>query len=96
MDRVLSIDKDELKDWFKYRRISYFHEEDKGILFLQFSSNGCPVFDGSLSSGSDFDGVLEEREFGDLQGLLFMFSVSFKLVYLIQLKALVFSLDFRI
>ncbi|MBA0633329.1 hypothetical protein Godav_001948 [Gossypium davidsonii] len=86
MDRVLSIDKDELKDWFKYRRISYFHEEDKGILFLQFSSNGCPVFDGSFSSGSDFDGVLEEREFGDLQGLLFMFSVSFKLVYLIQLK----------
>ncbi|KAK8262610.1 hypothetical protein V6Z12_D13G269800 [Gossypium hirsutum] len=82
MDRVLSIDKDELKDWFKYRRISYFHEEDKGILFLQFSSNGCPVFDGSLSSGSDFDGVLEEREFGDLQGLLFMFSVCHIIIYI--------------
>ncbi|WRX33762.1 hypothetical protein QQP08_026249 [Theobroma cacao] len=74
MNRVLSLDKDELKDWFKYRRISYYHEEDKGILFLQFCSNGCPVFNGSLASGSDFDGVLEEREFGDLQGLLFMFS----------------------
>ncbi|OMO84381.1 hypothetical protein CCACVL1_10843 [Corchorus capsularis] len=74
LDRVLSLDKDELKDWFKYRRISYYHEEDKGILFLQFNSKGCPVFDGSLGSGSDFDGVLEEREFGDLQGLLFMFS----------------------
>ncbi|KAG4167887.1 hypothetical protein ERO13_A13G223800v2 [Gossypium hirsutum] len=82
MDRVLSIDKDELKDWFKYRRISYFHEEDKRILFLQFSSNGCPAFDGSLSSGSDFDGVLEEREFGDLQGLLFMFSVCHIIIYI--------------
>ncbi|KAK8619822.1 hypothetical protein V6N13_066324 [Hibiscus sabdariffa] len=82
MDRVLSLDKDELKDWFKYRRISYYHEEDKGILFLQFSSNGCPVFDGSLASGSDFDGVLEEREFGDLQGLLFMFSVCHIIVYI--------------
>ncbi|GMJ15488.1 hypothetical protein HRI_005218000 [Hibiscus trionum] len=81
-DRVLSLDKDELKDWFKYRRISYYHEEDKGILFLQFSSNGCPVFDGSLASGSDFDGVLEEREFGDLQGLLFMFSVCHIIVYI--------------
>ncbi|KAK8543421.1 hypothetical protein V6N12_015970 [Hibiscus sabdariffa] len=81
-DRVLSLDKDELKDWFKSRRISYYHEEDKGILFLQFSSNGCPVFDGSLASGSDFDGVLEEREFGDLQGSLFMFSVCHIIVYI--------------
>ncbi|OMO90397.1 Smg8/Smg9 [Corchorus olitorius] len=78
LDRVLSLDKDELKDWFKYRRISYYHEEDKGILFLQFSSKGCPVFDGSL----DFDEVLEEREFGDLQGLLFMFSVCHIIIYI--------------
>ncbi|KAK6247261.1 hypothetical protein QUC31_018826 [Theobroma cacao] len=82
MNRVLSPDKDELKDWFKYRRISYYHEEDKGILFLQFCSNGCPVFNGSLASGSDFDGVLEEREFGDLQGLLFMFSVCHIIIYI--------------
>ncbi|XP_039027688.1 uncharacterized protein LOC120161540 isoform X2 [Hibiscus syriacus] len=82
MDRVLSLDNDEQKDWFKHRRISYYHEEDKGILFLQFSSNGCPVFDGSMASGSDFDGVLEEREFGDLQGLLFMFSVCHLIIYI--------------
>ncbi|XWS71557.1 hypothetical protein CRYUN_Cryun03dG0148000 [Craigia yunnanensis] len=82
IDRVLSLDKDELKDWFKYRRISYYHQEDKGILFLQFCSNGCPVFDVSLSSASDFDGVLEEREFGDLQGLLFMFSVCHIIIYI--------------
>ncbi|XP_022729210.1 uncharacterized protein LOC111284659 isoform X3 [Durio zibethinus] len=82
MDLVLSLDKDELKDWFKHRRISYYHDEDKGILFLQFCSNGCPVFDGSLGSSLDFGGVLEEREFGDLQGLLFMFSVCHIIIYI--------------
>ncbi|XVF05303.1 hypothetical protein REPUB_Repub05bG0160500 [Reevesia pubescens] len=82
MDRLLYLDKDELKDWFKHRRLSYYHEEDKGILFLQFCSNGCPVFDGSLGPGSGLDGVLEEREFGDLQGLLFMFSVCHIVVYI--------------
>ncbi|XVF46777.1 hypothetical protein PTKIN_Ptkin03bG0055600 [Pterospermum kingtungense] len=82
MDRILSLDKDELKDWFKYRRISYYHEEDKGILFLQFCSNGCPVFDGLFGSGSDLEGVLEEREFGDLQGLLLMFSVCHIIIYI--------------
>ncbi|XP_039064786.1 protein SMG8-like [Hibiscus syriacus] len=82
MDRVLSLDRDELSDWFKHMRINYYHEEDKGILFLQFSSNGCPVFDGSMTSGSDFDGVVEEREFEDLQGLLFMFSVCHIIVYI--------------
>lgn len=42
---------------------------------MQFSPTICPAL--SSSSDSGFDSVLEEREFGDLQGLLFMFSVSF-------------------
>ncbi|CAN8285575.1 unnamed protein product [Cochlearia groenlandica] len=57
------------QDWFRFRRISYYHQLEKGIVFVQFSPTLCPAFD------SGFDSVLEERDFCDLQGLLFMFSV---------------------
>ncbi|KAJ0083661.1 hypothetical protein Patl1_30563 [Pistacia atlantica] len=81
MDKTLAVDKEEVKRWFDSRRISYYHEEEKGLLFLQFSSTQCPVLHGSSSSGSGFDSVVEEHEFGDLQGLLFMFTVCHVIIY---------------
>lgn len=80
-DKTLYVDKEEVKHWFESRRISYHHEEEKGLLFLQFCSTCCPVLRSSSESESGFDSVIEEHEFGDLQGLLFMFSVSFFLAY---------------
>lgn len=72
---------EELKDWLKFRKISFFHEEDKGILYLQFSPIRCPVMEEFEEGGLGFDSVLEEREFGDLQGMLFMFSVCHVIVF---------------
>lgn len=72
---------EKLKDWFKCRKISFFHDEDKGILYLQFSSITCPVMEEFEEGGLGFDSVLEEREFGDLQGMLFMFSVCHVIVF---------------
>lgn len=65
---------EEVKEWFKFRRISFYHEEAKGFLYLQFCATRCPIMDGFSEVESGFDLVLEEHEFGDLQGLLFMFS----------------------
>lgn len=67
---------EEIEEWFKLRSISYYFEEKKGILYFQFSSVSCPIMDGVLESKLGFDSALEDREFGDLQGLLFMFAVS--------------------
>lgn len=51
--------------------------------------------DGFSESGSGFDSPVEEHDFGDLQGLLFMFSVScssfalfFSLVFLVAYVAI--------
>lgn len=77
LDKVLCIENEEVKDWFKRRKISYYFEEQKGILFLQFTSTHCPAIDEKVEPGSGFDSVIGEHEFGDLQGMLFMFSVSF-------------------
>ncbi|KAH7561150.1 hypothetical protein JRO89_XS10G0180400 [Xanthoceras sorbifolium] len=68
MDKALDINKEELKHWFDSRRISYYHEAEKGLLLLQFCSTRCPVLRESSDSGSAFDSVVEEHEFGDLQG----------------------------
>ncbi|GFS36137.1 hypothetical protein Acr_00g0044310 [Actinidia rufa] len=65
---------EEMKNWFNCRRISYFHDSEKGIMYLQFSSTGCPAMEDFLESSSSFDSELEEPDFGDLQGMLFMFS----------------------
>ncbi|KAJ6739620.1 AMPLIFIED IN BREAST CANCER 2-RELATED [Salix koriyanagi] len=62
LDKALFADEDEVKDWLKKRRISYYHEEEKGFLFLQFCST--PVIHGLSNSGSG----LEELEFEELQG----------------------------
>ncbi|CAL5432227.1 unnamed protein product [Camellia sinensis] len=77
---------EEVKQWFDCRGISYFHEDEKGILYLQFSSTRCPAVedfsDFSSSSSSGFDSLLEEREFGDVQGMLFMFSVCHVVIFI--------------
>lgn len=82
MDRILAVDKEEVKDWLKWRRISYYLEEEKGILFLQFCPTEFPIVVESFCSGSGTDEVVEELEFGDLQGLLFMFSVCHVIIYM--------------
>lgn len=78
-DRAFSFEKGEgseevVKEWFKWRKISYYVEEEKGVLYLQFSSTRCPGKGGFSDEQVGFD--IEEHEFGDLQGMLFMFSVS--------------------
>lgn len=73
---------DDMKSWFECRNISYYHDEEKGILFLQFSSTRCPLMEGNLESKMGFDSLLEDYEYGDLQAMLFMFSVSFFLLLL--------------
>ncbi|KAL6199844.1 hypothetical protein ACLB2K_029626 [Fragaria x ananassa] len=76
---------EELRDWFKWRGISYFHDEQKGILFLQFCSSLCSAVDSGLSdTGSGFDSVFEEHDFGDLQGMLFMFYVCHVIIYVLE------------
>ncbi|XP_061345397.1 uncharacterized protein LOC133291191 [Gastrolobium bilobum] len=85
LDKPLFVDDDEARDWFKRRRISYFHDHDKGILFLQFCSTLCPAIHGSGGGGPEtapgFDSVVEEHDFGDLQGMLFMFFVCHVIIY---------------
>uniref|UniRef100_A0A2P2K2P8 Nonsense-mediated mRNA decay factor SMG8 n=1 Tax=Rhizophora mucronata TaxID=61149 RepID=A0A2P2K2P8_RHIMU len=88
--RLVVGEEEEVKDWLNWRRISYYHEEEKGILFLQFCSSWCPLNNGFSGPGpgpgpglgQSLDTVLEEREFEDLQGLLFMFSVCHIIIYI--------------
>ncbi|KAL0436371.1 UNVERIFIED_CONTAM: hypothetical protein Sradi_0345000 [Sesamum radiatum] len=57
----------ETRRWFESRKLSFYHDEEQGILYLQFSSVRCPVTGEGLSE-TRFESVLEEQEFGDLQG----------------------------
>lgn len=82
LEKGLCIEKEEVKGWFEGRRISYYHDEEKGILFLQYCSTGCPAMEGFLQTDWGFDSALEEREFGDLQGMLFMFAVCHVIIYI--------------
>ncbi|KAK6163427.1 hypothetical protein DH2020_000291 [Rehmannia glutinosa] len=66
----------EISKWFASRNLSFYHDEDQAILYLQFSSVCCPVTDeGSSETRFGFESVFEDQEFGDLQGLMFMFSL---------------------
>ncbi|XP_038901178.1 uncharacterized protein LOC120088148 [Benincasa hispida] len=78
LDKKLDVEKEEVREWFKRRRISYYHEEERGILFLQFSSHRGSVFD----SEAGYDSEIQEHDFGDLQGMLFMFSVCHVIIYI--------------
>ncbi|QCE09386.1 Smg8/Smg9 [Vigna unguiculata] len=75
LDASLLVDDEEAREWFERRRISYFHDHERGILFLQFSSTRCPAIHPAADvAPPGFDSAVEEHEFGDLQGMLFMFS----------------------
>ncbi|XP_008465419.2 uncharacterized protein LOC103503038 [Cucumis melo] len=78
LDKKLDVEKEEVREWFKRRRISYYHEEERGILFLQFSSHRSSVFDAEAG----YDSEIQEHDFGDLQGMLFMFSVCHVIIYI--------------
>nr|XP_016496083.1 PREDICTED: uncharacterized protein LOC107815081 isoform X1 [Nicotiana tabacum] len=90
LDRPIFVEKPDfavteyMKSWFECRNISYYHDEEKRILYLQFSSTRCPVMmeDKNLESKLGFDSILEDREFGDLQAMLFMFSVCHVVVFI--------------
>ncbi|PIA37159.1 hypothetical protein AQUCO_03000022v1 [Aquilegia coerulea] len=72
-----------VKDWFRFRKISYYYEEEKGIVYLQFVSTWNPLMEGlSEELSIRFDSVLEEQEFADLQGMLVMFSVCHVILFL--------------
>ncbi|CAL1366939.1 unnamed protein product [Linum trigynum] len=75
---------EESREWFNRRRISYYHDEERGTLFLQFCSTRCPVVHGLADAGPGFETCLDEGELEDLQGLLFMFSVCHAIVYILE------------
>ncbi|KAF3793504.1 SMG8 protein [Nymphaea thermarum] len=56
-----------ISDWFRSRRISYYFEKEKGIVFLLLSTSGRR----HCASGSAF----EECESDDLRGILVLFLV---------------------
>lgn len=63
------------ENWFQHRRISFFHEEERGIVYLQFCCSDWADMGEVLEGSRDFRAKIEEDEFGDVQGMLFMFSV---------------------
>ncbi|EYU37030.1 hypothetical protein MIMGU_mgv1a023242mg [Erythranthe guttata] len=70
--------------WLQSRKLSFYHDVDQGILYLQFSSAGCPVAgEGPSETRFGFESVFDDQEFGDLKGLIFMFSVC-HIILLIQ------------
>ncbi|KAI6669938.1 hypothetical protein NL676_004823 [Syzygium grande] len=73
---------DGAKEWFGRRRVSYYYDEERGVLYLQFCSTSCPAALPPSEVASGFDSFVEEGEFGDLQGLLFMFSVCHIIIHL--------------
>ncbi|CAA7410544.1 unnamed protein product [Spirodela intermedia] len=84
---AVSKDGDQWEEWFRHRRIRYYHEQEKGIVFLQFST--APVMQSWLSGGSGderwdgrLDSFLEESDSDDLRGLLLMFSVCHVIIFL--------------
>ncbi|KAL8501309.1 hypothetical protein ACS0TY_020742 [Phlomoides rotata] len=71
----------EMSEWFKSRNLSYYHVEEQGILYLQFSLGDCLFAAEVPAEGRiGFESVLEDQEFGDLQGLIFMFSVCHTII----------------
>ncbi|KAL9243935.1 hypothetical protein vseg_017767 [Gypsophila vaccaria] len=75
LDTPLRLPEDDgVNEWFDRRRISYYHDRDKGVVFLQSSSLILEFDDDSV--------VVDDREFGDLQAMLFMFTVCHVIIYI--------------
>ncbi|XP_073269470.1 uncharacterized protein [Primulina huaijiensis] len=69
----------EIDKWLRSRKLSFY--QNKGILYLQFSTTGFPVTSKGLWETRPASvSVFEDHELEDLQGLLFMFSVCHVLV----------------
>nr|GEX58696.1 putative smg8/Smg9 [Tanacetum cinerariifolium] len=75
-DVALGFGYEEIKDWFKDKEVGYFFDEVKGVLYLEMCCNKYPVFDDGFDSG------FEKQEFGELQGMLFMFSVCHVVIFM--------------
>ncbi|KAF6167693.1 hypothetical protein GIB67_017188 [Kingdonia uniflora] len=74
---------DEMRERFKSRRISYYADEEKGMVFLQFvCGSWTKLVEESSSSRLGLDSMFDEEEFGDLQGMLVMFSVCHIIIFL--------------
>ncbi|XP_041993473.1 uncharacterized protein LOC121744099 [Salvia splendens] len=74
----------EMRIWLESRNLSFYLDEDRGILYLQFSMADCTLAEAMLSEGRmGLESDLEDRELGDLKGLIFMFTVC-HVVILIQ------------
>ncbi|CAH9094554.1 unnamed protein product [Cuscuta europaea] len=86
LDRPFRIDRleigEEVQSWFRSRDISYYHDDEKGILYLQFSSTRCPAMEVDTESRMGFDSIFEDYEFGDLQAMLFIFSVCHVVIFI--------------
>ncbi|KAH9615765.1 hypothetical protein KSS87_008702 [Heliosperma pusillum] len=67
-----------VKEWFNCRRISYYHDAPNATVFLQLSSTNCPA----LRKVSDFNSIVDDLDFGDLQAMLFMFTVCHVIIYI--------------
>lgn len=68
LDTSFHFEGPDIARWFERRKLSFYHDQEKGILFVQFSPTGFGF---------------EDQELGDLQGWLFMFSVCFLLSFYI-------------
>lgn len=70
-------------DWMR-RRVKYYHDEDKGAVYVQFAWGSLPTDLLNEDAGSKgLAATLEESEGNTLRGLLFMFSVC-HVILLIQ------------
>ncbi|XP_026403291.1 uncharacterized protein LOC113298696 isoform X1 [Papaver somniferum] len=74
-------EEEKVKNWFHSRSISYYYDEERGIVFLRFVSNICPE-DEFPESSMGLDSGFEQHQYEDLQGMLLMFSVCHVIIYL--------------
>ncbi|KAK8957220.1 hypothetical protein KSP39_PZI000643 [Platanthera zijinensis] len=74
------------ENWFSHRSVTYYHEPEKGMVFLNYSaSSPLRLLQLSSSTSAEQDAgatsVLEEIEADDLRSMLLMFSVCHVIVF---------------
>eukprot|EP01018_Ginkgo_biloba_P020644 Gb_15944 [translate_table: standard] len=67
--------------WIRKKRISYYLDEEKGIVYVQFAW-GSPHMDLLMEDSQEFPSILDRHETDDLCGLLVMFSVCHIIVFI--------------
>ncbi|XP_020519481.1 uncharacterized protein LOC18428573 isoform X2 [Amborella trichopoda] len=68
-------------EWFRTRRISYFYDDEKGIVFLLFVSSFGSLLVENSPGGVHLPSLMEGHDAGDLRGLLVMFSVCHVIMF---------------